>query len=67
MKRSDCLVECLHNSRYLATTHMEPAAARLAFPCFDEPNMKANFSITLGRKESMTSSSNMPLVETNPM
>lgn len=53
--------------RYLATSDMEPADARVAFPCFDEPEMKARFSIILGRKESWKSSSNMPKIGTNPM
>lgn len=57
----------IHRDRYMAVSQMEPTDARRAFPCFDEPNMKATFTVTLGRHRDMTALSNMPLVNTTAM
>lgn len=49
----------------MATTDFEPVDARRAFPCFDEPAIKANYSFTMIRHKSFTSSLfNTPIVET---
>ncbi|GAB7359225.1 hypothetical protein MBLNU230_g5884t1 [Neophaeotheca triangularis] len=44
---------------YMATTQMEPTDARRAFPCFDEPALKATFTVTLVADDKMTCLSNM--------
>ncbi|KAL1302244.1 hypothetical protein AAFC00_002667 [Neodothiora populina] len=47
------------SDKYIATTQMEPTDARRAFPCFDEPALKAEFTITLVADKGLTCLSNM--------
>ncbi|KAF2790722.1 hypothetical protein K505DRAFT_327375 [Melanomma pulvis-pyrius CBS 109.77] len=47
------------STTYMATTQMEPTDARRAFPCFDEPALKAEFTVTLIADKKMTCLSNM--------
>ena len=52
--------------RYIAATHFEPTDARAAFPCFDEPDLKANFSLSIVREPRHITLFNMPLKSTAP-
>ncbi|NXT01576.1 ERAP1 aminopeptidase, partial [Jacana jacana] len=49
--------------RVLAATQFEPTAARMAFPCFDEPAFKARFSVKIRREPRHHALSNMPIVK----
>lgn len=49
---------------FLAVTQFEATDARRALPCFDEPALKAEFTVTLIVDEKMTCLSNMDVAKT---
>lgn len=63
--RMDSVYYCLYcDRRTIAATQFQPTDARRAFPCLDEPALKATFAVTLVHHPMYISISNMPIDKT---
>ncbi|XP_031733828.1 alanyl (membrane) aminopeptidase-like b [Anarrhichthys ocellatus] len=51
--------------RFLTATHLEPIDARKVFPCFDEPEMKAEFVVTIIHRRDTIALGNADIRESN--
>jgi aminopeptidase 2 len=53
------------NKKHLVVTQFEAVDCRRCFPCWDEPNLKATFDITLIVPKNTTALSNMNIIKQN--
>ncbi|PNP56137.1 hypothetical protein THARTR1_03662 [Trichoderma harzianum] len=54
-------------SHYMLSTFFEPGYARMALPCFDEPNLKSTFDLAIEIPEDQVALSNMPVKKITPV
>jgi puromycin-sensitive aminopeptidase len=53
--------------RVVGSTHFEATDARMCFPCWDEPDLKAVFGVTLVVDDGLTALANAPEIERTPL
>ncbi|XP_010225771.1 PREDICTED: glutamyl aminopeptidase [Tinamus guttatus] len=54
-------------TKSIAATDHEPTDARKSFPCFDEPNKKATYTISIIHEQDYQALSNMPIQQTEQL
>ncbi|NXA52990.1 AMPE aminopeptidase, partial [Nothocercus julius] len=54
-------------TKSIAATDHEPTDARKSFPCFDEPNKKATYTISIIHQQDYQALSNMPVQQTEQL